>query len=130
MPYPIILCGDHAEFEQEWAASGRPDTERPDWPFPSFDARDWAHAFCKVANEKGFDPLDDNDLDWVQGWFANALMRGFDEHASRPRITEKVRWGFKSRTQLPLFMVWREYRRGDEVEDAVVIFTSADWIGF
>jgi hypothetical protein len=128
MPYPVILCGDHAEFEQEWAASGRPDTERPDWPLPSFDARDWAHAFCRVVNEKGFDPIE--DLDWVQGWFANALMRGFDEHASLAKETEKVRWGFKSLTQLPLFMVWREYRRGGEVEHATVIFNSADWIGF
>ncbi len=75
MSYPVILCGDHAEFEVEWAASGRPDHERPDWPLPSFDARDWAAAFCKLHP--------DADEDVMIGWFANALMRGFDEHASR-----------------------------------------------
>jgi hypothetical protein len=81
MPYPITLNGDHAEFEQEWAASGRPPEERPDWPLPSFDARDWAKAFCKVCKEKGFDPVKDED--WVVGWFANALMRGYDEPRSQ-----------------------------------------------
>jgi hypothetical protein len=42
-----------------------------------------------------------------------------------------VRFGFKGRQQLALFMVWREYfdRNGD-VEFASVIFTSRDWIGF
>lgn len=81
MPYPVILGGDHAAFEQEWAASGRPDNERPDWPLPSFNAHDWAAAFCKIANAHGFkdakgDPIDE---DWMIGWFANALMRGYDE---------------------------------------------------
>lgn len=44
--YPIILGGDHAAFEREWAQRGRPDKERPDWPLPSWDARDWAEEFC------------------------------------------------------------------------------------
>jgi hypothetical protein len=79
--YPFILCGDHAAFESEWAASGRPDHERPDWPLPSFDAQDWAAAFCKAANEHGFKdakgiPIDEG---WMIAWFANALMRGFYE---------------------------------------------------
>ena len=83
--YPVILCGDHAAFEQEWAASGRPAHERPDWPLPSFDAQDWAAAFCKVANKFGFKDTDGNPIDegWMIGWFANALMRGFDERAAR-----------------------------------------------
>ena len=28
MPYPRIMNGDHAEFEAEWAASGRPVAEK------------------------------------------------------------------------------------------------------
>ena len=79
MPYPLILNGDHAEFEQEWAASGRPDNERPDWPLPAFDALDWAKAFCKIAGEKGLQI----DEGWMVSWFANALMRGYDEAQMR-----------------------------------------------
>ena len=41
-----IFNGDHAEFEREHANT--PKEERPDWPYPSFDARDWAKAFCKI----------------------------------------------------------------------------------
>jgi hypothetical protein len=64
-----IHNGDHAEFEQEWA--GRDPRERPDWPYPSFDARDWAAAFCKLNPEM--------DEGVMLAWFANALMRGYDE---------------------------------------------------
>jgi hypothetical protein len=71
--YPIIMNGDHAEFESEWA--GRDPKERPDWPLPSFDARDWAQAFCKLHP--------DVDEGAMISWFANALMRGFDEATSR-----------------------------------------------
>ena len=83
MPYPIILNGDHAEFEREHADT--PPHERPDWPLPSFDAQDWAKAFCKTANECGFLDASGKEIDegWMTGWFANALMRGFDEHTSR-----------------------------------------------
>ena len=82
MAYPIIHNGDHAEFEREHANT--PPQDRPDWPLASFDASDWAKAFCKIANEHGFkdangDPIDEG---WMTGWFANALMRGFDEHAA------------------------------------------------
>lgn len=48
--------------------------DRPDWPLPSFDARDWAKAFCKMHG---------GDEDLMLTWFANALMRGYDEHAAR-----------------------------------------------
>jgi hypothetical protein len=75
MPYPIILNGDHAEFEAEHANT--PPHKRPDWPLPSFDARDWAAAFLKYHPDKG---LDEGDM---IGWFANALMRGYDERSSR-----------------------------------------------
>lgn len=79
MPYPIILNGDHAEFEAEHANT--PPQERPDWPLPSFDAVDWARAFCKIAKTKGH-VIDEG---WMVTWFANALMRGYDEHAAAAR---------------------------------------------
>ena len=72
-PYPVIMNGDHAEFEREHVNT-KPE-DRPDWPLPSFDAHDWARVFCKIH------PQMDEDL--MITWFANALMRGFDEHASR-----------------------------------------------
>lgn len=75
--YPVILNGDHAEFEAEHANT-KPE-DRPDWPLPSFDARDWAAAFCKIAKTHGHDI----DEGWMVTWFASALMRGFDEHAIR-----------------------------------------------
>ena len=83
MSYPIILNGDHAEFESEHANT-KPE-DRPDWPLPSFDAQDWATAFCKIANDFGFRDANGNPIDngWMQTWFANALMRGFDECAAR-----------------------------------------------
>jgi len=37
----------------------------------SFDARDWAKAFCERFPQ--------NDEGTMIGWFANALMRGYDE---------------------------------------------------
>lgn len=64
-------------------------------------------------------------------------MTGFDEiHWSgelMPRdlpVTMKVRWGFKSKTQLPLFMVWREIWQGGEVIHGEVMFNTRDWIRF
>lgn len=70
-----IMNGDHAEFEREWA--GKDPKSRPDWPLPSFDARDWAEHFCKLFPNCG---LDEGAM---IGWFANALMRGYDEGVSR-----------------------------------------------
>lgn len=69
MPSPIIHNGDHAEFELQHANT-KPE-DRPDWPVPSFAASDWAKAFCKIHPE-----ADEGDM---IGWFANALMRGYDE---------------------------------------------------
>lgn len=40
------------------------------------------------------------------------------------------RWGFKSKTQLPLFMIWDEYWENGEVLNAMMVFNSRDWIGF
>jgi hypothetical protein len=80
--YPVILGGDHAAFEIEHA--GVPLQERPDWPLPSFDARDWAAAFCKIANGFGFKDVEGKPIDegWMTTWFANALMRGYDQRSS------------------------------------------------
>ena len=41
----------------------------------------------------------------------------------------KCRWGFKSKKQLPLFMIWKEEWHNGEVSFAWVIFNSKDWIG-
>ena len=72
MTHPI-LNGDHAAFELE--RGNTPLTHRPDWPLSSFDARDWARAF----NEQ----YPGQDTDVMVAWFANALMRGFDEGQGR-----------------------------------------------
>jgi hypothetical protein len=71
----MILCGDQLEFELE--NINTPPKERSDWPLPSFDARDWAEAFCKRFPNSG---LDEGTM---LAWFAGALMRGYDEHAVR-----------------------------------------------
>ncbi len=68
-----ILNGDHAQFEIDHAKT--PPHERPDWPYPSFNAKDWAVAFCKQHPD-----IDEGEM---IGWFANALMRGFDEQGTR-----------------------------------------------
>lgn len=64
-----ILNGDQAQYEID--NKDVPPRERSDWPLPSFDARDWAEAFCKQHPTM--------DLEVMIGWFASALMRGFDE---------------------------------------------------
>lgn len=81
----IIHNGDHLEYEIENANT--PPKERSDWPLPSFDAKDWAEAFCKVATKLGYKDADGKPIDegWMISWFAGALMRGFDEHASRQK---------------------------------------------
>ena len=79
MTYPGPMNGDRAEFEIEHANT--PMKERPDWPLPSFDARDWAEAFCKIADGLGYRDPEGKPIDegWMIGWFANALMRGYDQ---------------------------------------------------
>ncbi len=68
-----IHNGDHAQFEADNA--GVAPQDRSDWPLPSFDALDWAKAFCK--RNPSFDE------GTALAWFANALMRGFDEGYAR-----------------------------------------------
>lgn len=62
------------------AAIQNPSRDDPNWPLPSFDARDWAEAFCRIAAEQGHPGIDEG---WMVSWFANALMRGFDEAQMR-----------------------------------------------
>lgn len=44
------------------------------WPIQSFDAQDWAKAFCKTFHE-----YNRPDEATMLAWFANALMRGWDQ---------------------------------------------------
>lgn len=78
-----ILNGDHAAFEIEHANT-RPE-DRPDWPLPSFDAHDWAKCFCKIATDLGYKNTEGKPINegWMISWFANSLMRGFDEASSQ-----------------------------------------------
>ena len=41
----------------------------------SFDAKDWAREFCRIAKGLGHDI----DEGWMITWFANAIMKGWDE---------------------------------------------------
>jgi hypothetical protein len=88
--YPIILNADHLEFEI--AHVNTPPKDRPDWPLPSFNALDWAEHFCKIADKYGFkdacgQPIDEG---WMISWFANALMRGYDQRVAEERIRGKL----------------------------------------
>lgn len=46
----------------------------------SFDARDWARHWAQIIAANPSIPTDEGTM---IGWFANALMRGWDEHARR-----------------------------------------------
>lgn len=72
-----IVNGDHAEYELQ-NANTQPE-QRSDWPLPSFDAQDWAKCFMEKIVAKNVEI----DESLMIGWFANALMRGFDEAQSR-----------------------------------------------
>lgn len=61
-------------------AISNPRRDDPSWPLPSFDAVDWAVAFVKLAREK---PEIATDEATMLAWFANALMRGYDEAKRR-----------------------------------------------
>lgn len=45
--------------------------------YRSFDARVWAERFVEIARQ---DPAIALDSEVMQTWFANALMRGYDQH--------------------------------------------------
>lgn len=51
----------------------------------TFDARTWAKSFNETLVILGYQPHDEG---WLIGWFANAIMMGYDE-AKRPKeVTE------------------------------------------
>ena len=57
----------------------------------SMDARKWVKEFNRIEVEKGLQPT---DPEWMLGWFANAIMAGYDEAKRRatplePNIPEK-----------------------------------------
>lgn len=52
----------------------KPMAEDPDFT-ESFDARDWAMAFIDTLQRH---PMTATDEETMLGWFANALMRGYD----------------------------------------------------
>lgn len=56
----------------------------------SFDACDWAAEFMRIF---GTDRRHEIDEELMRGWFANALMKGFDEHSHRitPQISKMRR---------------------------------------
>jgi len=86
--YPGPMCGDRMQYEIE-NINTKPE-DRSDWPLPSFDAQDWAKAFCKIATNLGYKDAEGKPIDegWMISWFANALMRGYDEGVSRAHEDE------------------------------------------
>lgn len=50
----------------------------------SFDAQVWAKAFVELVKEK---PEIASDEGTIIGWFANALMRGYDQYQQTHRET-------------------------------------------
>lgn len=58
------------------------DRNDPNWPLPSFDAREWAKAFVELVRKK---PEIATDEATMTTWFAGALIRGYDERVRRER---------------------------------------------
>jgi len=56
--------------------------------YRSFDARDWARAFVAHVQTN---PAIATDQDTMVTWFANALMRGYDERAREQRRVDRLR---------------------------------------
>ena len=56
-------------------------------PRSSFDARKWAQAFNLTAKTLGYQEMDE---DWLVTWFANAIMRGYDERDLRVSDTPSM----------------------------------------
>ena len=67
----------------------------------SFDAREWASAFMAVLNEN---PQITVDQELMETWFANALMRGYDEHYWRTAEYKR-----QIRRALHPWWSWRRY---------------------
>ena len=50
---------------------------------PGFDARDWAKYFVEYVRRN---PSIATDTETMTTWFASAIMRGYDQHASDTRL--------------------------------------------
>ncbi len=57
----------------------------------SFDAKDWAKAFIARVHRNPEIPTDEGCM---LGWFANAIMRGFDEANRMREIRDKSEYGY------------------------------------
>ncbi len=80
-------------------AINNPNRDDPNWPLPSFDAKDWADAFHAL--------FPDSDRDLMHTWFANALMRGYDEHArTHP---DRYREGFEAAREMAIEVALKSY---------------------
>ena len=55
----------------------------------SFDAQDWAEEFCEIVHNHPNVPY---DKETMMGWFANALMRGWDEKSWKQYKEDENRW--------------------------------------
>lgn len=84
----LIHNGDHAQYELD--NGNTPLKERSDWPLPSFAATDWAEAFCKTATMLGYKDVEGKPIDegWMISWFANALMRGYDQRVTEESVND------------------------------------------
>ncbi len=71
----------------------------------SFDAREWAQQFCLIADKLGYKDAKSNPMDegWMITWFANALMRGYDEYRWREEEKEKQEVEFSKKEYMRVF---------------------------
>lgn len=61
------------------AANEPPVRRSPSWPLESFDARDWAKEFIRINRDCVVGIVGHVDEEDMISWFANSLMRGFEE---------------------------------------------------
>ncbi len=52
------------------------ESPEPNYLLSTFDAREWAKEFCRIVGKKI--PAIRSNEDWMMGWFANAIMTGYD----------------------------------------------------
>lgn len=55
----------------------------------SFNAWDWAEEFCEIVAKNPTIPY---DKETMMGWFANAIMAGWDEMGRRKAKEDENRW--------------------------------------
>ena len=88
-------------------------------PLDSFDAKVWAAEFMRLFGKR----LHDLDEATMLGWFANALMRGYDEHALRSGVViSNIRRDAAGLSKA----IIRHVRRHDEVPVEVAAMTEGE----